>query len=175
MASFAERMIGAAKLDIHTYEEVEADPAATTQALIVVILYTLSAGVGVSLAGGPATGILPLARDVVLTLFGWVLWAAMIFVIGTKLLPEPETKSNIGELMRTIGFATTPGILLIGLAAPPPIGGLLALVVLIWLLVAFVIAVRQALDYKSTWRAIGVVLIGAVANGILVALLGGAS
>lgn len=155
MASFTERMIGAAKLDVRTYEEVEADTGALGQAMGVVVLQSIAAGIG-SLAYGGVTG---LVIGTIAGLIGWFLWALVIFVVGTKLLPEPQTRSDVPELMRTIGFASAPGLLMV-FGVIPILGGLVRLGVSIWMLVAMVIAVRQALDYKSTGRAVGVCVLG---------------
>ncbi len=157
MASFTERMIGAAKLDVNTYEEVEADTSATGQALAVVVISSLAAGIATWRDAG-ATGFIGVTVG---TLVGWFIWAGLTYLIGTKMLPEPQTKSDMGELLRTIGFAQSPGILRI-FGIIPLIGALVSLVAGIWMLVAFVIAVRQALDYKSTGRAVVVCLIGFV-------------
>jgi hypothetical protein len=146
MASFVDRVLGAARLDIATYEEVEADKT--------VALAALSAGIGAVTTGG--TGVV---GSLVGALIGWAAWAAVIWVIGTKVLPEPQTEADIGQLLRTIGFAASPGLLLV-LRLIPLIGGLIALVIWVWQLTATVIAVRQALDYKSSGRAVAVCLIG---------------
>jgi len=157
MASFSERLMGAARLDVNTYEEVEADTTATGQALIVVVLSSLAAGIG-SIGDVGVVGILGIT---VSALIGWFIWAGLTFLIGTKMLPEPQTKSDMGELLRTIGFASSPGLLRV-LGILPLLGGLVSLVASIWMLVAMVVAVRQALDYKSTGRAVAVCLIGFV-------------
>ena len=94
-------------------------------------------------------------------LIGWLIWAFLTFIIGTKLLPEAGTKADLGEMLRTIGFSSSPGVLRI-LGIIPVVGPIISFVVGIWMLVAMIIAVRQALDYKSTWRAVGVCLIGFV-------------
>jgi len=161
MASFVDRMIGAAKLDVNIYEEVEADTSATGQAMTVVVLTAVSAGVGQF----ASEGIPGLIGGIIGQLVAWFVWAFAAYIIGTKLLPEPGTSSNMGELLRTIGFASSPGILLVVALAPmammPNLAGialtvLLALGIWIWQLVAWVVAVRQALDYTSTGRAIAV-------------------
>lgn len=157
MASFTERLMGAARLDVNTYEEVEADTTATGQALIVVVLSSLAAGIG-SIGDVGVVGILGIT---VSALIGWFIWAGLTYLIGTKMLPEPQTESDMGELLRTIGFASSPGLLRV-LGILPLLGGLVSLVASIWMLVAMVVAVRQALDYKSTGRAVAVCLIGFV-------------
>ena len=155
MSSLTERMIGAAKLDVATYEEVEADTTATGQALLVVVLSSVAAG----LSFVTMNGVRGVIWGTLSAIVGWIIWAAITYLVGTKMLPEPQTESDMGELLRTIGFAMSPGILRI-LGIIPVIGFLVQLIVFFWLLAAVVVAVRQALDYKSTGRAIGVCLIG---------------
>lgn len=155
MADFKDRIIRAAKLDPNLYEEVEADKGAMGQAMGVVVLSSVAAGVG-STASGGVTGIL---IGTISALVGWYIWAYLTYFVGTKLLPEPQTESNPGELLRTIGFSSSPGLIRI-LGVIPGLAGVVFLVAAIWMLVAMVIAVRQALDYQSTWRAVGVCAIG---------------
>lgn len=155
MSTFAKRMMGAATLDVNTYEEVEADTTATTQAMGVVVLSSIAQGIG-SLALGGGAGFVAGAMG---ALIGWFIWAFLVYIIGTKMLPEPQTRSNLGELLRTTGFSASPGLLRV-LGIIPFIGGLIMVAVSIWMLIAMIIAVRQALDYQSTGRAVGVCLIG---------------
>ena len=166
MASFAERVIGAAKLDVHTYEEVEADTTAFGQAMGVVVLSSLAAGIGmIGREGAPG-----LLAGTIAALVGWFIWAGLTYFIGTRILPMPQTHADWGQLLRTTGFASSPGILRI-LGVVPVLGGLVFLVAGVWMLIAFVIAVRQALDYTSTGRAIGVCLIGWVVNVVIFVIL----
>ncbi len=154
---FIKRVIRALKLDPELYEEVEADKGSMGQAMLVVVMVSVAAGIG-------SIGILGIEGVIVgtiLDLIGWFIWALLAYVIGTKLLPEPQTKSDLGELLRVIGFARSPGIFLILLLIPVA-GKFIAIVLTVWMFVAMVIAVRQALDYKSTWRAAGVCILGAV-------------
>ncbi len=158
MASFTERMIGAATLNVKTYEEVEHDESALPQAMAVVALSVIASGIGSAGFGGSRG----LVGGLITAGVGWVVWAGIIFVVGTKLLPEPSTKADFGQLLRTIGFAASPGILNI-LGIIPFFGWLVRLVVWIWQLMTTVVAVRQALDYKSTGKAVVVCLVGFVA------------
>jgi len=167
MSSFTERMIGAAKLDVAIYEEVEADTTATGQALLVVVLSSVASG----LSFVTMNGVRGVIFGTLAAIAGWIIWAGITYLVGTKMLPEPQTQSDMGELLRTIGFAMSPGILRI-LGLIPFIGLLVNLVVFFWLLAAVVVAVRQALDYRSTGRAIGVCLIGFLVY-VLVAFLVG--
>jgi hypothetical protein len=170
MSSFINRMIGAAKLDVSIYEEVEHDSSATGPAAGVVILASIAAGIGA--LGAASFGVFILA--LIGTLIGWVIWAVVAWLVGTKLLPQPQTEADIGQLLRTMGFAAAPGVLRI-FDIIPAIGGIIALIVSIWMLVAMVVAVRQALDYDNTWRAIGVVVIGWIIFWLIGLLIGGAA
>jgi hypothetical protein len=143
------------KLDPEVYEEVEADRRATGQAVLTVVLSSLAAGAGGALSGGWYGVVL----NSIVALVGWVVWAFLSFLIGTKLLPEAGTRSDMGELIRCTGFSSAPGLMQIfGLI--PGTGGYVRLAIAIWMLAAFVIAVRQALDFTSTLRALGVCVIG---------------
>ena len=150
-----QRMIRAAKLEVALYEEVEHDKSANWQALWVVVLSSLAAGIGGITSGGLGG----LIFGVITALAGWAIWAGITLFIGTKLLRTQETEADYGQLLRTLGFASSPGVFRV-LGIIPFLAGLVNIVVGIWMLVATVIAVRQALDYTSTRRAVGVVIIG---------------
>lgn len=166
MSLFVNRMIRAAKLDVRLYEEVEADKGALGQAMAVVVLSSVASGIGLIRTGG-LEGI---AIGTIGALFGWFVWAFLTYVIGTKLLPEPQTRATHSELLRTIGFSSSPGIIRI-LAIVPALAPLAFLAAGVWMLVAMVIAVRQALDYQSTLRAIGVCLLGWLVQAVIVAIV----
>jgi hypothetical protein len=151
--TFVERMIGAAKLDPQAYEEIEADRTATPQALAVVVLAAVASGIGLG------QGLRGLVVGTIGALIGWAIWAWLIYFIGTRWLPEPTTQADAGELLRTIGFATSPGLLRV-VGFVPVLGPLVLVVTSVWALAAMVVATRQALDYRSTGRAIGVCAIG---------------
>lgn len=165
MGTFVSKMIRAAKLDVHLYEEVEADRSALPQAMTVVVLSSLAAGIGA--AGG---GALMLVISAVVSLVGWYVWAYITYFIGTKLLPEPQTEADHGQLLRTIGFSSAPGLIRV-LGLLPGLTPIVFSVAGIWMLVAMVVAVRQALDYHSTMRAVGVCLIGWIIQTILFVLI----
>jgi hypothetical protein len=170
MAAFTDRMIRAAKLDVNLFEEVEADKSAMGQAMGVVILSSVAAGIGTI----GTTGLKGLLFGTVTALVAWFIWAFLTYFIGTRLLPEPQTKADYGELLRTIGFSSSPGVLRV-LGIIPMLGVIINFLVGIWMLAAMVIAVRQALDYKSTWRAVGVCLIGWLVQIAIFALFFGLS
>ena len=155
MATFTQRVIGAARLNVATYEEVEADRTATGQAMGVVVLSAIAAGIG----NLGHAGIGSLIAGAIGALIGWFLWAWLTWLIGTKVLPEPQTEADFGQLLRTIGFAASPGLLRV-FGFIPVLGALVALVASIWSLIAMVVAVRQALDYHGTRRALAVCFIG---------------
>ena len=165
VAQIQDRMLRAAKLDPQLFEEVEADQGAMGQAVTVVVLSSVAAGIGSLGYGGGLSGIV---TGTIAALLGWYIWAFLTYFIGTRLLPEPNTKADYGELLRTIGFSSTPGLIRI-FGIIPGITGLVFSVAGVWMLVAMVIAVRQALDYESTWRALGVCAIGWVTQGLVLA------
>jgi len=162
MESFKNRIVRAAMLDVSLYEEVEADRSAMGQAMGVVILSAVAAGIG-SIG---TTGVAGIFVGTLAALVGWYIWAYITYYVGTKFLPEPQTKADLGELLRTIGFASSPGLLRI-LGIIPFLSGIIFIATGIWMLVAMVIAVRQALDYNSTPRAVGVCLIGWVIQMVI--------
>ena len=166
MSDFKERIIRAAKLDVNLYEEVEADKSALGQAMGVVVLSSLAAGVG-SFVNGGVSGVI---FGTIAALFGWYIWAYLTYFIGTRLLPEPQTRADHGELLRTIGFSSSPGLIRI-IGVIPGLTGVVFSLSSIWMLVAMVIAVRQALDYKSTLRAVGVCAIGWIVQILIFMLL----
>jgi len=155
MVDFSGRVLRAAKLDINLYEEVEADKGALGQAMGVVILSSIAAGVG-SMGIGGLGRILP---GTIAALISWYVWAYLAYFIGTRFLPEPQTRADLGELLRTIGFSSSPGLIRV-LGIIPGLTTIIFFLASVWMLVAMVIAIRQALDYRSTSRAIGVCLVG---------------
>lgn len=155
--SYLNRIIRAAKLDVSLYREVEADPGAILQAMGVVILASVAAGVGATPQTGAGLGLILLGSGSALA--SWFVWAFLTYFIGTRLLPEPQTRANYGQLLRTIGFASAPGIIRI-LGLIPGTTLFLFVASDIWMLVAMVIAVRVALNYSNTLRAVGVCAIG---------------
>ena len=166
MASLGDRMIRAAKLDRGLYEEVEADTGATGQAMLVVVLSSVAAGIGSAGVGGQKG----LFIGALTALAAWYIWAFLTYFIGTRLLPESQTEADVGQLLRTIGFSSSPGMLRI-LGILPGLTGIVFLGCAVWMLVAMVIAVRQALDYHGTGRAIAVCLIGWVVQVVIIGLV----
>jgi hypothetical protein len=157
MASFQNRVIGVLKLDAATFEDIEHDTSALGQAATIVALAALASAIGwFWISGG-------VIRGVVVALFGWAVAAGLIWLIGTRVLPDKNTKADFPEVLRVIGFAQAPGLLHI-LAIIPILGWLASLAASIWVLAASVVGVRQALDYETTGRAIAVCVIAWIAN-----------
>lgn len=159
------RMIGAARLDVATYEEVENDQTATTQALIVVALAAVAAGIGslrengiAGLIGGTISGII-----------GWAVFSFFIYIVGTRLLNTAQTQANTGQVMRTLGFAYSIQILAV-VGFIPVLGPIIAFVAAIWFIVASVVAIKQALE-MSTGRAIVTAIIAGIAMFIVIAII----
>ena len=154
--TYARRLIGAAALDRATYEDIESDETATSQAFATVILSGLAGGIGALGFGGTVTGVAFMATMSVIT---WGIWAVIMFEIGVNLMPRPETRSDVGELLRTLGFATAPGCVL-ALGIVPIFTIPVFAVTGVWLLASTTVAVRQALDVESTGRALAVCTVG---------------
>jgi len=159
-------MIRAAKLDVSLYEEVEADREAMGQAMGIVVLSSVAAGIGYIHHGGLG-GILVGAIG---ALVGWYVWAYLTYLIGTKLLPEPQTQADVSQLLRTTGFSSSPGLIRV-LGVIPGLAGIIFLVANVWMLIAMVIAVRQALDYSGTMRAVGVCVIGWIVQALILLII----
>jgi len=154
-------MVGAARLDSGSYEEVEADTTANWQAVAVVIIASLAAAIG---AG--ATDTRSALGMLVAAILSWLVWVLLTLFIGTRLLPGNATQADFGQVLRTTGFSASVGALRI-LGVFPAIRGPVFAVVTIWMLLTFVVAIRHALDYSSTGRAVAVCFLGWLIHGIL--------
>lgn len=170
MASFSQRVAGSLKLQATTFEEVEHDVTATGQAATVVVLASLSSGIAFIWYGG----LVGMLSNAVWALVSWVFFAALVWVIGTKVLPGRNTQADLGQLLRTMGFANAPGLLAFS-GVIPLFGWPIWFGVVVWTITATVIAVRQALDYESTGRAIATVLLAFAAAMILTSVFALAS
>jgi|SRR5678816_2202095 len=161
MQNLAARMVGAARLSRETYEEVEADTKANGQAVAIVVLYSLAAAIGANVSDPRS-----LVAFFAVILVGWIFWVLVTLFIGTRLLPESTTRADFGQILRTTGFSTSVGVLMI-LGRLPVIGIPIVGVIGIWMLVTFVVAIRQALDYSSTARAFAVCVLGWIIQWVL--------
>jgi hypothetical protein len=170
-ASLPDRMMRAARLNVPLYEEVEADTTATTQALTVVVIVSLASGIGNALAasmnqsGGSLIG--GLIGGIISALIGWAVWSWVIFFVGTKVFGGVATW---GEVLRTLGFAESPGVLSI-LVFIPVLGPIIAFIAGIWILVASFIATRQALDI-SNGKTVGTIIVAIIALIVVLAIVG---
>ncbi len=166
MTAFIRRVVGALGLDSATFEEVEADRGATGQAMLVVILASIGAGIGnVGMAG---SAVAPIAYAVAGSLVAWAAWAALICYLGTRVMPDVTTRADLGQVLRTLGFAAAPGML----RAFEVFGGtrwFVFPITSLWMLAAMTIGVRQALDYRTTSRALVLAALGwVVAVGVAI-------
>ena len=166
MADLTGRIVGALQADVKTFEEIEADPNAFGQAITVIVIAGVASLIGNFFRVGIIGGVIHLIASVA----EYALFSLLVFLIGTKLMPEPTTKSDFNETFRTVGFAAAPGIFAV-LAIIPILGVLISFLIGIWSLVIGVIAVRQALDYTNTGRAIIVALIAGVVCWIVVVVV----
>lgn len=154
--TYFQRLYKAITLDVAFYEMVESDKSLTNQALMTVILVSIVQGIVI----GSLNPII-LAQGALGSVVRWIIWSMFIVFVGTKILPEPHTSSNTGELLRTLGFASAPG-LLYAFSVIPLIGGLVDLIIPFLQIAAFTVAVRQALDFHSTVRAAGVSIVAMI-------------
>jgi hypothetical protein len=146
---FLSRITRAARLESALYEEVESDRGAMGQSVAVILLSGVASGVG-SLLIGDLIGLL---NAVALSVAAWLSCGVAAWTVGTRLLAEPDTRANFAEVLRVTGFASAPGLLRV-FGIVPILGGLVFVLTGLWMLVAMVIAIRQTLDYRSTWRAL---------------------
>lgn len=167
MTTFTHRVLGAALLDAHVYEEVEADGRATRQAVALVLLAGVAGGIGLLGFGAVQNFV----AGVIAALVGWIAWATLTYLIGTHFLPQPQTRADVGQLLRTIAFASAPGLLRV-FGVIPFLGFPIYAIASVWMLVAMVVAVRQALDYRSTGRAVAVCVMGWALSLVLAAIIG---
>jgi hypothetical protein len=169
LGTLVYRAMGAAVLDASMYEGIEADPAATRQALVVVLLASLSAGIGASGWAGPEWQVIAICG--VLALVAWIGWAVLILHVGGRYFREPQTDVDLGQLLRTVGFAASPGLLQAA-AIVPFLTTPVFVIAWLWMLAAMVVAVQHALDFQSTARAVGVCAVALALVVSLAVLLG---
>jgi len=165
MTSFLNRIFRAIKIDANLYEEVEKDKNATLQAGGVVVISSLAAGVGALHLGASNFLIAP-----IMSLISWYVWAYIIYFVGVKLFPEKQTKSNHGELLRTIGFSSAPGIIRV-FGITPDLMTVTFIGSAFWMLACMVVGVKSALDYNSLWRALGVVIVAWLIQAFLLLMI----
>jgi hypothetical protein len=159
--TLVHQMLGAARLNGTTYEDVEADPRSNWDAFVVVILTSVAAAVGSGVTTVLGVGAVTLAASLT-----WLVWALLTFVIGTTLLSVSETHATLGEMLRTTGFSAAPGILRV-FGFLPVVGWPIFAISTVWMLLAFVVAVRHALDFTSSGRAFLVCFLGWLIHAVL--------
>ena len=164
--TFGDRVVGAMMLNANAFEDVERDTTAIGQSLAVIAMAAVAAGIGNVYYGG-LTGIV---KGAVTSVIGFAVWSLIIWLVGTKLMPEPATKADYPETLRVLGFAAAPGLASV-ITIIPLLGWLLMFAIWLWQIAAMVIAVRQVLDYTTTGKAIVVVLIGFVINIVVTLVL----
>ena len=162
--SFSDRLIGAARLDRTVYEEVEHDTTATQQAILVVV-----AAVVASAIGAIFTDFGTIVASALVAIVGFLVSAAFIYFVGTRIIPSDRVEADFGQVLRTLGFAYAPQLLLV-LAFIPVLGILITLVVFIWTIVTRIVAIQSALE-ASVGRAIGIAIIAGILAAIVQAIL----
>lgn len=156
MTTFLRRVIGALGLDPLVYEEIEADRSAWVQAFLVVAGAGVAAGIGNAGITSSAASVVAVAA---VSVVAWLSWGALVYYLGTRALPDSETSADLGQVLRTLGFAAAPGLF----RAFEVFGGMRWLVLpltALWMIAAMVVALRQALDYSTTGRAVALAALG---------------
>jgi hypothetical protein len=160
--TFGERVVGVMKADVKAFEDIESDAGAMGQAVTVILLVGVASLIGNIIREGLLGGV----KYLILAVLMAALWAFIVTIVGTKLMPEPTTKADFSETFRVVGFAQAPGLLYV-LGIIPFLGIVINFFVWIWSLIVMVIGVRQVLDYSNTGRAVIVCLIGLVISWII--------
>ena len=150
---FLNRIFRSVKIDPEVFNEVQKDKKATISAAIVVILSSSAAGIGAASLGSGNFILAP-----IFSLISWFVWAYIVYFVGVRLFPDTRTKTTQFALLRAIGFSSAPGIIRIfgfneELMTVTFVGSAF------WMLACMVVAVKETLNYKSLWKALGVVII----------------
>ena len=149
---FFNRVFRSIKIDPDVYDEVQKDKTATLSAAIVVVISSLAAGIAAKQLGASSFIFAP-----ILSLVSWFVWAYIVYFVGVKLFPDAKTKTTHAALLRAIGFSSAPGIIrLFGFT--PELMTVTFIGSALWMLACMVVAVRQTLNFKSLWKALGVVI-----------------
>ena len=166
MSLFLNRLIRAAMLDASLYEEVIADTRTMFQAMMTVFIYSAASAYG----GFGRAGVAGINFGMITTLIGWYIWAFSTYFIAVRLLPEAETNLNRKAVLRAMGFASSPGLIrLLGLI--PNLAGITLVIASVWMVAATVVAIKQAMNYESIYRAVGVCMIGWIISAIFQGLM----
>ncbi len=173
MRLFLNRFVRAARLDVELYKEVIADPLTLNQAWITVLIYCMAAAWG----GFGGVGAVGTNIAMLTTLIGWYVWAFFTYFAATRLFSKTQTEIDRMDrktVIRAMGFASAPGVArLLGMI--PGLGSVALVGSTIWMIVASTIAVKQALNFESTYRAaaacIGAWIISAFLQVVLFVVL----
>ena len=166
MNLFLQRLFRAASLDAGFYAEVSADTKTMFQAMMAVFIYSAASAYG----GFGRAGVAGINFGLATSLIGWYIWAFSSYFIGVRLLPESRTTSDRKAVLRAMGFASSPGLIrLLGLI--PSMASIALLTASIWMIVAATVAIKQAMKYESTSRAVGVCIIGWIISAIFQGLM----
>jgi hypothetical protein len=149
MNSLVRQTIGAMTFRAAIYREIATQPGATAPAIGILLLSCFVPG-SVSIVYGTLGGIL-------YSFSGWAIWICLAYMIGAKIFPESPVDSGLLRLLRAGGFAASPALLgFFGLAAV--VGHILPITTTVWVIAATAVAIREALQYRTTSRAVAVCL-----------------
>ncbi len=160
--SYADRLRGALMLDPRTYRDVEQDTDANGQAALTVVLAALAAGIGYILSRDLVQNVL---GTVISSVLQWVIFSFVAYYVGASLFSTGQTSVTPGQVLRTIGFAQAPKLLLV-LGIIPILGWVVGLIVFFWFIAAAIVALREAFEF-DTGRAVGTGLVALVVIAIV--------
>jgi hypothetical protein len=169
-----ERILGVFRLDAQTFEDIEHDPNALSEAALVVLAVALAGSFSGLLRSllGEGGFVLAIILPIIGAFVGWFIWATVVYLVGTSAF---RGEADLNEMLRVTGFAYAPQLLNV-FAFIPCLGALLSFIGWIWSLVAMVVAIRQGLDVDNT-SAIVTAVIGwivvMVINIVTFAVFGG--
>jgi hypothetical protein len=161
-ASYVDRLRGALMLDARTYRDVEQDTDANGQAAITVVLAALAAGIGYILSRDLVQNVL---GTVISSVLQWVIFSFVAYYVGASLFSTGQTSVTPGQVLRTIGFAQAPKLLLV-LGIIPILGWVVGLIVFFWFIAAAIVALREAFEF-DTGRAVGTGLVALVVIAVI--------
>ncbi|MGH2557415.1 MAG: hypothetical protein ACRDJH_00010 [Thermomicrobiales bacterium] len=154
--SLVQRMIGAARFDAATYEEVARERTATPQGAIIVALSVVASAIG-AIGDEGLTGIVAI---IVVGPTVWVIYALSAYFVGTELLAT-ATAADIGRVLRALAFAATPSLLAV-FSLILALESILPWIVIVWSFAASIVALRQALMLSTARAATAAILAGVV-------------
>jgi len=154
----ANRAMRASLLDRELYKEVEEDTSLDREALMIVVIVSVASGIAAFITSlyrqQIGTAVLGLIVPSVVGIANYYIWAYVTQFIAINMY---ESETDIGELLRVLGYASVPRLIsLFGFI--PCLGPVLSFAGGIWALAAGYIGIQEALDLDTTDTVVTVIL-----------------